>query len=153
MLPYTEGVAGWDRMEAAVKLGGIFGAVVGAVKANWDMAGYKAAPPTAQQSLTRFGGSVLLFAGVAGAYAGSEALLESLRGKADWRNGAMAGLASGAVVGLARGSPSAALTWGILFSATSASVDALGGKNRVDIFSESGQPANPFPHKLDLDRP
>ena len=41
------------------------------------------------------GSSMLLFGGVAVTYAACEAAMESFRGEADWKNGAIAGLAAG----------------------------------------------------------
>jgi hypothetical protein len=47
------------------------------------------------------GATMMLFGGVAVTYAACEAAMESIRGEADWKNGAIAGLAAGV-----RGSPS-----------------------------------------------
>lgn len=48
-----------------------------------------------RKALMKMGSTVLAFGGIALVYSGTEVLLESMRGTADWRNGAIAGLASG----------------------------------------------------------
>lgn len=47
------------------------------------------------KSATMMGSTMLLFGGVAVTYAACEAAMESFRGEADWKNGAVAGLAAG----------------------------------------------------------
>lgn len=49
------------------------------------------------KSATTMGSTMLMFGSVAFTYAACEAALESFRGEADWKNGAMAGFAAGVV--------------------------------------------------------
>ena len=48
------------------------------------------------KALTTMGGTAVFFGGIALVYSATEVLMESVRGVADWRNGALAGLAAGA---------------------------------------------------------
>lgn len=49
------------------------------------------------KTATTMGSTMLLFGSVAFTYAACEAALESFRGEADWKNGALAGFAAGAL--------------------------------------------------------
>jgi len=118
-------VPGWDRVESATKSGLGFGALIGAVRGNWDVCisllwlfpMRKGSSGSAYNNLsvqfsivknetslgalgksaTTMGSTMLMFGSVAFTYAACEAALESFRGEADWKNGAMAGFAAGVV--------------------------------------------------------
>jgi Tim17/Tim22/Tim23/Pmp24 family len=49
------------------------------------------------KTATILGSTMLFFGGVALTYSACECLCESYRGEADWKNGALAGLAAGAL--------------------------------------------------------
>jgi hypothetical protein len=139
------------------------------------------------------GSTMILFGGVAVTYAACEAAMESFRGEADWKNGAVAGLATGVktspsqtfteqhsthldvhqyatcfgsiasadsytgttfagcIMGLRSGSVGVAATSGMMFAAASVVVDAFGGQERVNIFSQDGTPkSDPFANRIIL---
>ena len=50
------------------------------------------------KTATTLGGSMLMFGSIALVYAAAESAAEAFRGEADWKNGALAGLASGVLL-------------------------------------------------------
>eukprot|EP00892_Ulva_mutabilis_P003015 jgi/Ulvmu1/12714/UM095_0018.1 len=151
-LPYKESVPGWDRVESATKSGLGFGALIGAVRGNWDFNIVKNETSLGAlgKSATTMGSTMLVFGSVAFTYAACEAALESFRGEADWKNGALAGFAAGSVIGIRNGSIGAAATTGMMFAAASMAVDACSGRERVNIFAQDPTPVNPYANRIVL---
>lgn len=151
-LPYKEGVAGWDRITTSTAAGLSFGAIVGAVKGNWDfnLVRNETSLKALGKTLSVMGATMLAYGGVALVYSGTEAFAEMARGQADWKNGALGGLAAGSVVGVQTGRLGAAASAGVLFCAASMCVDATSGRLRGSPYSEDGTPSNPYGPRLNI---
>ena len=82
-----------------------------------------------------------LFGAIGGAYASVTCAAESARNARDAYNGALGGLASGAVVGLRNGKVGHAASAGAAFALASAAVDASGRKiARGDAWEDRATP-------------
>lgn len=131
--------------------GFLAGSFMGAVTANWSTLPVvlkdKPWPALARTGavMGRYGAT---FGAVGLTFATVDAVSENVRGKVDWVNGALAGLATGGVLGLRLGSFPIAVGAALALAATSASVDVSGRTLRNHGFIDDGETAarNPYPY-------
>ena len=122
----------FERFTSAVCASSAFGAVVGCARAAWGAdapAVFRSRSfPAVAKTAGALASGAALFGAIGGAYASVTCAAESARNARDAYNGALGGLASGAVVGLRNGKVGHAASAGAAFALASAAVDASGRK-------------------------
>ncbi|KAL6771982.1 hypothetical protein ACKKBG_A28520 [Auxenochlorella protothecoides x Auxenochlorella symbiontica] len=129
------------RIGMGVASGAVTGAFLGAVASNWgDIPLVLRNKPL--PALLRTGnvmvnyGATLAVVGLT--YSAVDCVAESLRGKQDWVNGSLAGLATGGVLGIRMGRIPVGIAAGAVLAFTSAMVDVSGQKLRSDGYVDDG---------------
>lgn len=117
------------RTATAATSGLVAGSIWGAVLAAWqDVPAVErnVALPALKKTIRVMGSYGLTYSAVAGVFALTDAVAESLRGEKDFWNGVLGGLAAGSVVGLRVQSLRLGLGASAALAAVSAIVDASG---------------------------
>lgn len=117
------------RTGTAACSGLVIGSIWGAILATWqDVPAVErnVALPALKKTVRVMGNYGLTYSAIAGVFAFTDAVSESVRGKKDLWNGVLGGLAAGSVVGLKAQSLRLGLGAGAAMAAMSAIVDASG---------------------------
>ena len=135
----------FERFTSAVCASSAFCAVVGCARAAWGAdapAVFRSRSfPAVAKTAGALASGAALFGAIGGAYASVTCAAESARNARDAYNGALGGLASGAVVGLRNGKVGHAASAGAAFALASAAVDASGRKiARGDAWEDRATP-------------
>jgi len=135
----------FTRTSYAAGTSAAFGALVGTARAAWGADAPAVVRARAWPALAKTAGALAsgaaLFGAIGGAYASVTCAAESARNARDAYNGALGGLASGAVVGLRNGKVGHAASAGAACALASAAVDASGRKiARGDAWEDRATP-------------
>ena len=137
----------FDRAMTATMTSSAFGAVVGCARAALGGSDAPAivrarSAPALARTIGAVGSGAALFGAIGCAFATTACASESARNVKDAWNGALGGLAAGAVVGLRNGSTSRGASAGAAFAAASMALDASGRKiGRGDEFEDGATPS------------
>mmetsp|Transcript_13415 Transcript_13415/g.18339 ORF Transcript_13415/g.18339 Transcript_13415/m.18339 type:complete len:157 (+) Transcript_13415:220-690(+) len=123
------------------------GSILGAVKATWQdvpIVHRQQTLPALRNTAKVMGGQGAVLAGVGAAFAATECLAESLRGKKDYMNPFYGGMASGAVIGACLGSLGVAVGAGVAMGGAAAFMEVAGDLRGSGLFDDDATPARTY---------